>query len=126
ERQAGNRHRRTDDSRRRVAARLRGREGLRRGRHLVGAEAGRPQSAAIAAVYLKSLRMTCPPFITNFTFDISVMSARGSPATATRSPNLPFSTLPTSPVQPMRSAAIEVDARSACTGVIPHFTRYAN
>src|ERR1700676_2747037 len=42
----------------------------------------------------RSLRTTAPPFITNFTRCISVMSVSGSPATAIRSANLPFSMLP--------------------------------
>ena len=36
-----------------------------------------------------SFRITCPPFITNRTLSSSVMSAMGSPATATRSPDPP-------------------------------------
>src|SRR5690348_8906424 len=39
--------------------------------------------------YFKSFRMTFPPFITNLTRWSSVMSARGSPETATRSAYLP-------------------------------------
>jgi len=45
--------------------------------------------------YFKSSRKTTPPFITNLTRCISVMSASGSPETATRSAYLPFSTIPT-------------------------------
>src|SRR5439155_452635 len=42
-----------------------------------------------------SLRMIFPPFITNLTRCNSVMSASGSPDTAIRSANLPFSIDPT-------------------------------
>jgi hypothetical protein len=46
--------------------------------------------------YFKSFLKTTPPFITNLTRSISVMSVSGSPETATMSANLPFSTYPTS------------------------------
>ena len=42
----------------------------------------------------RSFLITAPPFITNFTRCISVMSSSGFPETAIMSANLPFSTLP--------------------------------
>jgi hypothetical protein len=42
----------------------------------------------------KSSRTTMPPFITNFTRCISVISCSGSPETAIRSAYLPFSIVP--------------------------------
>jgi hypothetical protein len=51
-------------------------------------------SGSIARLYFKSFRNTTPPFITNLTRSISVMSVSGSPKTATMSANLPFSTWP--------------------------------
>jgi hypothetical protein len=47
---------------------------------------------SLARSHFKSFRKTTPPFITNFTRSISVMSVSGSPETATISANLPFST----------------------------------
>src|SRR5713101_6273206 len=43
----------------------------------------------------RSFLKTTPPFITNLTRSISVISVSGFPETPTRSANLPFSTLPT-------------------------------
>src|SRR5580658_10238276 len=43
---------------------------------------------------VRSSRITLPPFITNLTRASSVMSASGSPATATMSANLPLSMEP--------------------------------
>jgi hypothetical protein len=48
-------------------------------------------SGSMARLYFKSFRKTTPPFITNLTRSISVMSVSGSPETATMSANLPFS-----------------------------------
>src|SRR5262249_12404376 len=47
------------------------------------------------APYLRLLRITTPPFITNATRSISVTPASGSPATAIRSANRPGSIVPT-------------------------------
>src|SRR5207249_3997639 len=62
----------------------------------------------------RSFRKTTPPFITKAIRSNSVMSASGSPLTATRSANLPFSTIPTclqsSKLSP--SAALMVATRS--------------
>jgi hypothetical protein len=48
----------------------------------------------VAIRYFSSFRNTTPPFITNFTRSISLMSSSGLPETATRSANFPFSTYP--------------------------------
>ena len=62
------------------------------------------------AVAVKSLRTTLPPFITNFTRCSSVMSASGSPDTATRSAYLPFVIEPIWSFQPIASALTIVPA----------------
>ncbi len=54
--------------------------------------------------------MTLPPFITNFTRCISVMSVSGSPDTAMMSAYLPFSTEPIRSFQPSASALTIVAA----------------
>src|SRR5712664_2406838 len=82
----------------------------------------------IARPYFTSFRKTTPPFITNFTRSISVMSVSGSPETATKSANLPFSTVPRFlPKSKFKdSAALVVAMRRASTGFMPHFTNHAN
>src|ERR1700686_4652946 len=52
-------------------------------------------SCGVHCLHFISFLNVTPPFITNFTRSISVMSLRGSPATATRSAKRPFSTMPT-------------------------------
>ena len=53
--------------------------------------------------HFSSFLNTWPPFMTNFTRSSSVISAIGSPATATRSANLPASTEPTRSCHPISS-----------------------
>src|SRR5204863_1254243 len=65
-----------------------------------------------------SLRMILPPFITNLTRCNSVMSASGSPDTAIRSANLPFSIDPTRSSSPNTSALLTVAAWMAAAAVI--------
>src|SRR6202165_1158943 len=71
---------------------------------------------------LKSLRTTCPPFMTNFTRSSSVTSFAGLPETPTKSAYLPLSIDPTRSPQPIFSAPTEVAERMACRGVIPYST----
>src|SRR4029079_8705658 len=56
------------------------------------------------------LRITLPPFITNFTRFSSVMSVSGFPDTAIRSANLPAAIEPTRSVQPIAAALLIVPA----------------
>ncbi len=78
--------------------------------------------SAISARGGMSLRITSPPFITNFTRCISVISFSGSPDTAIRSANLPSSMLPTLSSMRMIFAFTVMAMRSAFGGVTPHFT----
>ena len=64
--------------------------------------------------------------MTKRTRSISVMSFSGSPATATRSANLPFSIDPTRSDQPMISAFRLVAETIADMGVAPNPTRTVN
>src|ERR1700730_18030767 len=74
----------------------------------------------------RSLRTTAPPFITNFTRCISVMSVSGSPATAIMSANLPFSIVPRLSALWMISALTVVAMRRVYTGLAPHLTKMGN
>src|SRR5262249_39734117 len=62
---------------------------------------------------------TSPPFMTKRTRSSSVMSAIGSPATATRSANFPGSTAPTLSCHPSISAVLVVTERRTSSGGIP-------
>src|SRR6266699_897481 len=74
----------------------------------------------------RSLRTTAPPFITNFTRCISVMSVSGSPETAIMSANLPFSMAPRLSCLWMISALTVVAIRSVYKGLAPHLTKMGN
>src|SRR5258706_9409083 len=67
----------------------------------------------------RSFVTTLPPFITNFTRCNSVMSARGSPATAMRSANFPLSIEPTRSCHPNTSALTVVPLWIALAGLRP-------
>jgi tripartite-type tricarboxylate transporter receptor subunit TctC len=67
-----------------------------------------------------SLRMIFPPFITNLTRWSSVMSASGSPETAIRSANFPFSIDPTRSCHPSASALTWCLIGSPAPGSIRH------
>jgi eukaryotic-like serine/threonine-protein kinase len=71
-------------------------------------------------------RETTPPFITNRTRSTAVMSASGSPGTATRSASFPASTVPSRSLQPRMAALREVAATSAAMGASPVRTRTAS
>src|SRR5258705_9134784 len=75
--------------------------------------------AFVAAVSGGSLRMILPAFMTNLTRCSSVMSASGSPDTATRSAYLPLSTDPSWFSHPITSALTTVPAWIARAGVRP-------
>ena len=52
------------------------------------------EGVAVAHYFVSSSRTSTPPFITNFTRSISVMSVSGFPETAMMSAYLPFSMVP--------------------------------
>jgi hypothetical protein len=56
----------------------------------------------------RSLRITCPPFMTKRTRCKSFTSLSGSPSTATMSANLPASMAPIRSLRPRRSAELSV------------------
>src|SRR5438105_12505974 len=74
----------------------------------------------------KSFLTTWPSFITNRTRSISVMSAIGSPLTATRSANFPGSIAPMRSCQPNISAALVVMARITSREGIPALCKVGN
>src|SRR2546428_204648 len=67
----------------------------------------------------RSFLKTSPPFITNFTRSVSLISASGSPETATMSANLPFVIDPISFRHRISVAALMVPACKAPAGVMP-------
>jgi hypothetical protein len=71
-------------------------------------------------------RSAWPPFITNRTRSSSLMTAIGSPATATRSANFPDSIAPMRSCQPNISAALIVTARITSNGGIPASRKLTN
>src|SRR5581483_8296685 len=95
-----------------------GRGELPRGR-AGGAEHERKTDPERAPHYCE--RYTTPAFITKRTRWSSVMSRSGSPATATRSADIPGATAPSSGC-PRSSAARLVAAWIACIGVMPYWT----
>src|SRR5262249_50519082 len=70
--------------------------------------------------------ITSPSFITKRTRSSALMSASGSPATATRSASLPGSMAPIRSCQPSICAALIVTARTTSIGDIPAACSDAN